>query len=92
MYDAISGVVMLNNQRYEEGEVFEPGQVWISPKGVLWSVIEYGPRKGNAFMMAVLRLGSSPTGRKVRRPWDATSNWVLFRRKDGTKTGAEWAF
>jgi hypothetical protein len=66
------------------GDVFEIGQIWESPRGFLYHVVEYesAPSKGKR---AVLRLGG--TGRKVRRDWDAVIGWVINTHKDGTPAG-----
>jgi len=53
---------------------FHIGQVWESPRGYLYKVMEV--KNGQAS----LRLGLEGNGRIVRREWDAVINWVL--RKD----------
>ena len=51
---------------------FHVGQVWESPKGFFYKVMDVN--KGG---QATLRLGSDGSGRIVRRDWDAVVNWVL---------------
>lgn len=51
---------------------FHEGQVWRSPKGTLYRVVECR-RRGQA----VLRQGIDGSGRVDRRPWDAVFGWVL---------------
>lgn len=52
---------------------FHVGQVWESPRGMLYKVIEV--RRGGK---AVLRLGVDGKGRIVRRNWDAVMGWVIY--------------
>ena len=53
---------------------FHAGQVWESPKGFFYKVINVD--KGG---QATLRLGLDGSGRIVRRDWDAVINWVLHK-------------
>ena len=56
---------------YTTGEVFKPGEVWSSPRGVLYTVEEV-----TVGGEALLRLGSNPgRGRLVRRDWDGAIGW-----------------
>ena len=68
----------------ETGEVFEIGQVWMSPRGFLYHVVGIEPGRHR---QAVLRMGG--TGRKVRRDWDAVMGWVIHIHKDGTPSGPD---
>jgi hypothetical protein len=52
------------------GDQFIVGEVWESPRGTLYRVVER-----NAFQ-AVLRLGVSGYGRKIRRGWSDVIGWV----------------
>lgn len=52
---------------------FHVGQVWESPKGTLYKVIEV--KRGG---QAVLRLGSNGKCRIVRRDWDAVVGWFIY--------------
>lgn len=51
---------------------FHEGQVWESPRGSLYKVMDVA-RGGQA----VLRLGRDGAGRIVRRDWDAVVSWIL---------------
>lgn len=57
------------------GDCFRLGEVWISPRGMLWKVVDidndHRPRQ------AILRQGAAGRGRKIRRDWDAVINWAL---------------
>ena len=53
-------------------DCFHVGQVWQSPKGSLYRVVEV--KKGG---QAKLRMGVDGSGRAARRDWDAVINWVL---------------
>ena len=66
----------------ETGEVFEIGQIWMSPRGSLYHVVGIEPGRPR---QAVLRMGG--IGRKVRRPWDHVAGWVIDTHADGTKAG-----
>lgn len=59
----------------EIGDSFRLGEVWVSPVGVLWKVVDFDvdhrPKK-----QAILRQGAAGRGRKIRRDWDAVINWV----------------
>lgn len=66
------------------GEVFEPGQVWQTPKGTLWKVLRYENRKGEK--QVLMRQGVEGTGRKQYRPWDKILDWTIYLHTDGTKT------
>ena len=52
---------------------FHVGQVWESPKGTLYKVIEV--KRGG---QAVLRLGSNGKGRIARRDWDAVVGLFIY--------------
>ena len=72
------------------GECFEPGQIWLSPRGFVWGVVGYASRQGKR-KQAVLRQGVNGVngvGRKQERDWDAVQGWVIHQHADGTLTGA----
>lgn len=77
--------------KHSPGEVFQPGEVWESPKGQLWKVLEYAYRPGKP-KQALMRLGEGGTGRKAERDWDGVCNWVLHMHADGTRTDLLNAF
>ncbi|WP_019584170.1 hypothetical protein [Thioalkalivibrio sp. ALE16] len=52
---------------------FHVGQVWGSPKGTFYRVMDR-QRGGKA----TLRLGADGSGRKMVRDWDAVIGWVLY--------------
>ena len=70
------------------GERFEVGQVWATPRGTLWRVMQEisGPTKRHT-PQVVLREGIDGTGRKALRDWDAVLGWVIHQHKDGTLAG-----
>lgn len=80
----------------KKGEFFQPGEVWMSPKGILHRAMACagnngGPRK------AVLRIGTDGSGRKVMRDWDAVDNWTLLSAEQAAEhwqlpfdLGADW--
>lgn len=72
------------------GDCFEVGQVWMSPRGTLYRVMEGpAPMPGHYSPKVVLRQRSNGTGRKVLRDWDAVIGWVIDTHADGRKAGAE---
>lgn len=74
-------------QSKDPGDCFEPGQVWMTPRGTLWAVIGYAARP-NKPKQAVLRLGLRGTGRKQERDWNAVKGWVIHTHADGTLSSA----
>jgi hypothetical protein len=58
------------------GEAFQPGEVWMTPKGSLYRVMGYEDKPGKA-KQAILRTGVDGAGRKVLRDWDAVGGWAL---------------
>jgi len=67
--------------RYTTGDVFKPGEVWLSPRGTLYTVEDV-----TVGGQAVLRIGSTPVrGRIVRRDWDGVIGW---RREGRTNSEA----
>lgn len=60
-----------------KGEVFQPGEIWMSPKGVLHRVMAYEVNDGMT-KKVVLRISVDGSGRKVIRDWDAISSWTLL--------------
>ncbi len=56
---------------YHDCDVFKPGEVWMSPRGYFWKVIESVPNG-----QALLRLGKDGHGRISRRRWDHVCNWI----------------
>ena len=57
---------------------FHAGQVWESPRGFLWRVVDV-ERGGKA----ALKQGKCGTGRKAIRDWDAVIGWILYSDTDG---------
>jgi hypothetical protein len=68
--------LMKSNVLLKAGEAFQPGEVWMTPKGFLYRVMGYEDKPGKA-KQAILRTGIDGAGRKVLRDWDAVSGWVL---------------
>jgi len=56
---------------YHDCDVFKPGEVWQSPRGFLWRVMDCVPG-----VQATLRQGRDGKGRIQRRRWDGVCNWV----------------
>lgn len=56
-----------------KGDIFRAGEVWQSPKGTLYKVLDVQLRQ------ATLRMGSDGSGRIIRRPYDAVINWSISR-------------
>lgn len=54
----------------QPGEAFQVGEVWTSPRGTVYRVMQ---RTGG---FVILRGGAAGTGPKVKRPWDAVMDWV----------------
>lgn len=73
------------------GDYFQVGEVWESPKGILWKVVDYVHRAGKP-KQAVMRLGEDGSGRKSERDWDGVHNWVMYCHADGTRTDLLNAF
>lgn len=62
-------------RREPDADCFRQGDVWMSPKGFLYRVIEVKYQQGKDRKQAELRMGSTgPGGRKVVRDWDAILN------------------
>ncbi|HFY0440651.1 hypothetical protein [Escherichia coli] len=60
----------------KDGERFQVGEVWISPRGYLYLV------KDIMGAQAILRMGASGGGRKVRRHVDAINGWTLYKPEE----------
>lgn len=72
------------------GECFREGEVWESPRGLLWRVVAMatlpstGAKRGRR--QAELRHGASEadsSGRRQARDFDAVAGWTLYRHADG---------
>lgn len=72
------------------GECFREGEVWESPRGLLWRVVAMatlpstGAKRGRR--QAELRHGASETessGRRQVHDFDAVVGWTLYRHADG---------
>ncbi len=61
--------------KLSKGDAFQPGEVWMTPKGGLYRVMGYEHKPGKP-KQAVLRVGANGAGRKVLRDWDAVIGWV----------------
>jgi len=59
----------------KKGERFQVGEVWVSPRGIIYKVVEI---TGN---QATLRMGLHGNMRKQRRYVDAVNGWSIY--KDG---------
>jgi hypothetical protein len=59
------------------GEVFRPGEVWMTGRGFLHRVMGYVTKEGYEKKQVVLRGGSHGQGRRKLRDWDAVSGWTL---------------
>lgn len=70
--------VTVNQPHVNKGEVFQPGEVWKSPKGFFYLVMSYEDKPGKT-KQAVLRLGITGYGRKKLRDWDAVSGWTIHQ-------------
>ena len=58
--------------QWKDGEIFKPGEVWESPKGLLYTVEEITPS-----CQVKLRLSAHPgQGRIKWKNWDAVANWT----------------
>lgn len=55
------------------GETFRPGEVWESPRGLLYRV-ERIDRMGKQIIAQMVAVKS---GRGAHRPWDAVGGWTL---------------
>lgn len=64
------------------GEVFRPGEVWMTGRGFLHRVMGYVTKEGCEKKQAVLRGGSHGQGRKKLRDWDAVNGWTLHAHAD----------
>lgn len=51
-------------------EIFRVGEVWRSPRGALYRVMDRSGRQ------VTLRSGIAGDGRAVKRDWDAVIEWV----------------
>jgi hypothetical protein len=56
---------------YHDCDVFKPGEVWQSPRGYFWKVMDCVPGG-----QATLRQGLHGQGRIQRRGWDQIGYWV----------------
>lgn len=67
---------------YTAGECFQVGEVWQSPRGTLYKVMEMqlSEFKRGARPTAILRLGQDGKGKMIRREWDAINNWTIYAR------------
>ncbi|EOC0398831.1 hypothetical protein ACOIEU_002544 [Cronobacter sakazakii] len=63
----------------QKGERFSVGEVWQSPRGYLYRVIEV------IGSQAVMRLWIEASGRKVRRNVDAISGWSIYKDEAGNE-------
>ena len=70
-------------RKINTGDCFEPGQVWMTPRGTLWRVMGYEwPPLGRK--KAIIRMGTNGKGRKQKRDWDAVIEWVIYAHADGS--------
>lgn len=69
--------VTVKQPHVNTGEVFQPGEVWKSPKGSFHLVIGYEEKTGKP-KQAVLKLGITGFGRKKLRDWDAVNGWSIY--------------
>lgn len=58
---------------FAPGETFRSGEVWESPRGLLYR-IERVEREGKQIIARMVALKS---GRSAHRSWDAVSGWTL---------------
>lgn len=58
------------------GERFQAGEVWKSPRGFLYKVVEVNGTQ------AVLKMGTDGSGRKARRWVDAINGWSIYKREE----------
>ena len=58
-----------------EGERFQIGEVWESPRGYLYLVQDI------VGSQATLRMGTNGHGRKVRRNVDSIDGWCIFKQE-----------
>ncbi|WP_349432790.1 hypothetical protein Q9L42_020325 (plasmid) [Methylomarinum sp. Ch1-1] len=70
--------------KYDVGEVFVPGQVWVTSRGGLWKILRYEYRNNEKFVL--MRAGEEGRGRKQYRPWDKVDGWSIWIHADGTPT------
>ncbi|MFY0857254.1 hypothetical protein ACA365_20005 [Enterobacter roggenkampii] len=59
-----------------KGERFQIGEVWQSPRGFLYKVVDVAGKE------AVLRLGTHGLGRKTKRWVDTISGWSLYVKEE----------
>lgn len=67
------------------GDCFQPGEVWQTPRGLLYRVMSYEHKDGKVRKQAVLRFGADGGGRKVLRDWDSVEGWVIHQHAAVTK-------
>lgn len=58
------------------GERFQTGEVWRSPRGYLYKVVEVVGKQ------AVLKMGTDGSGRKARRCVDAINGWSVYKQEE----------
>lgn len=61
-----------------EPRSFECGEVWVSPKGFLYRVMQVIPYGTRGRLMAVMRSGYSGDGRMFRKWASDTKRWVPY--------------
>lgn len=59
--------------RYEVGEIFRVAEVWVSPRGTIYRVIEATHPSGRQLR---LRVGANGTGRSIFRDRGDVLGWV----------------
>lgn len=75
--------VTVHQPHVNKGEVFQAGEVWMSPKGFFHLVIGYEEKPGKK-KQAVLKLGITGFGRKKLRDWDAVNGWTIHQHSANT--------
>ncbi|MCE6965093.1 hypothetical protein K6W81_14555 [Enterobacter sp. MW07] len=61
--------------KFIKGERFKLGEVWQSPRGFLYKVVEV------VGSQAVMKMGSTGGGRKIRRHVDAVVGWSIYKEE-----------
>nr|WP_249418334.1 hypothetical protein [Citrobacter freundii] len=59
-----------------KGERFQVGEIWKSPRGFFYKVVEV------IGSQATLRMGCDGSGRKARRWVDAIDGWSIYKREE----------
>lgn len=72
--------------KWNEGDCFETGQVWESPRGFLYKVVGHRHYPQDKRRQAELRAGSDGSGRLMRRDWDAVAGWFIHRPESNPPT------